>query len=159
MFKDYLPQGYKFDLPTEAQWEYACRAGTTTSLNSGKNITSKRGFCPNLDEVGWSSENSKGVTHPVGQKKPNAWGIYDMHGNVLEWCNDWYGDYPKKQVTDPIGGKSGSKRILRSGSEISNFSPFSPDNNAVFRSANRYYNYPSHKSNDIGFRVALVPIE
>ena len=84
-----LPDGYKYVLPTEAQWEYACRAGTTTALNSGKNLTSTT-ECPNMDEVGWYKYNSDGKTHPVGQKRPNNWGLYDMHGNVWEWCSDRY---------------------------------------------------------------------
>lgn len=70
------PSGYVFDLPTEAQWEYACRAGTTTSLNSGNNIESTTGSCRFLDELGWYQNNSNGMTHPVGLKKPNSWGIY-----------------------------------------------------------------------------------
>ncbi len=80
------PAGYRFDLPTEEQWEYACRAGTTTAYNNGRNITDKFGDCPNLDEIAWYISNSGGKTHSVGQKKPNAWGIYDMLGNVKEWC-------------------------------------------------------------------------
>ena len=84
------PAGYKFDIPTEAQWEYACRAGSTTAINSGKDLTSDKEYCANLDEVGWYVFNAFGVTHPVGQKNPNAWGVYDMHGNVGEWCKDWY---------------------------------------------------------------------
>lgn len=80
------PAGYRFDLPTEEQWEYACRAGTTTAYNNGRNITDKLGDCPNLDEIAWYISNSGGKTHSVGQKKPNAWGIYDMLGNVKELC-------------------------------------------------------------------------
>ena len=99
-----LPEGYEYTLPTEAQWEYACRAGTTTALNSGKNLSDKF-ECPEMDEVGWDQYNSKindkYVTHPVGQKLPNAWGLYDMHGNVEEWCLDWYGLYPTSSVTNP----------------------------------------------------------
>ena len=83
-----LPEGYEYTLPTCEQWEYACRAGTTTDLNSGKNL-SDANKCPEMDEVGWYQYNSNDMTHPVGQKKPNAWGLYDMHGNVSEWCLDY----------------------------------------------------------------------
>ena len=149
-YRNLIPNGYKFDLPTEAQWEYACRAGTTTSLNSGKNITSN-GSCYNLDEVGWYSNNSDGYTHEVGQKKPNAWGIYDMHGNVWEWCRDWYGDYPSASVTDPTGPNGGSNRVLRGGSWFSDARDC--------RSADRINYYPGSRSNELGFRLALVPVE
>ena len=84
--------GLPLDLPTEAEWEYACRAGTTTALNSGKNLADQD-LCPNLNALGWYFGNSNGTTHPVGQKMPNAWGLYDMHGNVWEWCLDWFPDY------------------------------------------------------------------
>ena len=92
-------------LPTEAEWEYACRAGTTGDYGSKDR----------LDDMGWYKNNSGDETHPVGQKKPNAWGLYDMHGNVCEWCNDWFGDYPSGSVTDPIGAESGDHRVLRGG--------------------------------------------
>ncbi|MBO6004331.1 MAG: formylglycine-generating enzyme family protein, partial [Verrucomicrobia bacterium] len=114
-----LPEGYKYTLPTEAQWEYACRAGTTTAFNNGTNIPTieqaEDEFCPNLDEVGWYIFNSEKSTHPAGQKMPNAWGLYDMHGNVFEWCLDRFGDYPIKAVTDPVGPATGSERIARGG--------------------------------------------
>jgi hypothetical protein len=92
------------DLPTEAQWEFACRA-TTTSAYAGNSI---------LSDMGWYSDNSDSQTHPVGGKQPNAWGLYDMHGNVYEWCLDWNATYPGGPVSDPVGGYS-SYRILRGG--------------------------------------------
>ena len=115
-----LPEGYEYALPTEAQWEYACRAGTTTAFNNGTNISSEEQLwwgqpCPNLDEVGWYCGDSDYTLHPVGQKKPNAWGLYDMHGNVFEWCSDWFGDYPTSAVTDPVGADTGSDRVYRGG--------------------------------------------
>ena len=91
-------------MPTEAEWEYACRAGTTGAY-AGK-----------LKDMGWYDDNSGNRTHPVGQKQPNAWGLYDMHGNVWEWCADWYGDYPGGAVTNPTGAGSGDLRVLRGGS-------------------------------------------
>lgn len=97
-----LPEGYEYSLPTETQREYACRAGTTTALNNGKNLTDKD-VCPNLNEVGWYEANSKEQTHPVGKKLPNAWGLYDMHGNVSEWVSnsDWAVNSPdfEKELT------------------------------------------------------------
>lgn len=144
--------GYRFDLPTEAQWEYACRAGTTTALNSGKNITTaeEKVNCPNLDEVGWYESNSDGKTHPVGLKKPNAWGIYDMHGNVSEWCADYWADsYDLTSLTDPIGPASDSCRVCRGGSWC-----YAPK---FCRSAKRNGDLPERAYYDFGFRVVLVP--
>lgn len=112
-----LGNGYMYTLPTDAQWEYACRAGTTTDLNSGRNLSSKAGPCPNLDELGWYNANSGGRTHAVGQKAPNAWGLFDMHGNVSEWCADWFDDeLSTDPVTDPVGPVWGSGRVSRGGS-------------------------------------------
>ena len=144
-----LPEGYEYTLPTEAQWEYACRAGTTTSLNSGKNLSDKD-QCPEMDEVGWYGYNSDDTTHPVGQKQPNAWGLYDMHGNVYERCLDWFGDYPTSAVTDPTGPDIGEYYVIRGGS----WACYARS----CRSASRYYDYPDDCWTDCGFRVALAPV-
>jgi formylglycine-generating enzyme required for sulfatase activity len=156
-YKSSLPKGYIFDLPTEAQWEYACRAGTTTDLNNGKNLTTEEGSCPNLDEVAWYKKNSD-ETHPVGQKKPNAWGIYDMHGNVKEWCRDMYCEdfYSlRKEYIDPYniyGCSHVSGRVFRGGSWF--------DDAGVCRSADRSYGgKPWDCNRYLGFRLALVPVQ
>ena len=149
--RDELPAGYRFDLPTDAQWEYACRAGTTTALNNGLNLTSEDGRCLHLDEVAWYWKNSDRKTHPVGQKKPNAWGLYDMHGNVYEWCNDWKAGYPSRAVTDPTGPASGSRRVIHGGSWYSTAQRC--------RSAGRRGSDPTYRCYDVGFRVALVRVD
>ncbi len=141
-----LPEGYEYTLPTEAQWEYACRAGTTTALNNGKNLSDIE-KCPEMDEVGWYLHNNDSKTHPVGQKQPNAWGLYDMHGNVMEWCLDWYGEYPTSSATDPTGASTGSDRVLRGGSWYIRADGC--------RSASRGYFNPDLNYYDFGFRVAL----
>jgi len=100
--------GSRYRLPTEAEWEYAARAGSTTRFSFGDD-DAKAG------EYAWFRSNSGFKTHPVGQKKPNAWGLYDIHGNVYEWCQDWYGDYPSGSVTDPTGPPSGTHKVYRGG--------------------------------------------
>jgi formylglycine-generating enzyme required for sulfatase activity len=127
-------------LPTEAEWEYACRAGTQTQFSFGDDPSA-------LGDYDWWFGNSGATTHPVGQKKPNSWGLYDMHGNGWEWCADWYGDYPKRPVTDPQGPASGSFRVLRGGAWYGNPSSC--------RSARRFSITPDGRDINCGFRVAV----
>ena len=158
-----LPRGYEYTLPTEAQWEYACRAGTTTAFNNGKNILKEEQIkdepCPNLDEVAWYRYNSDKKTHSVGQRKSNAWGLYDMHGNVVEWCLDWYDDYPTSAVVDPEGpaARVSYGRVFRGGC-WHNSNSSSIGTAAACRSACRCSNDPDFNYSVLGFRVALVPI-
>jgi formylglycine-generating enzyme required for sulfatase activity len=126
--------GYR--LPTEAEWEYACRAGTQTPFYSGTSV----------DEVGWHSGNSEGRTHPVGEKQPNSWGLYDMHGNVLEWCWDWLGNYPAEEQTGPQASSSKESRVYRGG--CWRFTALQT------RSAFRFGNKPFLQSHLVGFRIA-----
>lgn len=108
-----------YRLPTESEWEYACRAGSTTSLANGE-LTEL--FCSMdslLDEVGWYCGNSGRQIHPVGRKHPNAWGLHDMHGNLFEWCHDWYGKYPAAPGEQPHGPKCGAGKVIRGGSWFS----------------------------------------
>ena len=125
--------GRPYRLPTEAEWEYAARAGTTEERHG------------DLDAIAWYSRNSGGTTHPVGEKAANAWGLHDMIGNVWEWVQDWYGSYPGGSVTDPTGPGSGSGRVLRGGSWIY-FARYC-------RSAFRGRNSPGNRSNTLGFRL------
>jgi len=106
-----LMVGHAVRLPTEAEWEYACRAGTRTVFSFGDDLDS-------IDDHAWYGGNSDGKTHPVGQKPPNPWGLYDMHGNVREWCRDWYdaGYYARSARSDPPGAETGSSGVLRGGS-------------------------------------------
>src|SRR5205823_6477487 len=99
-----------FRLPTEAEWEYACRAGTKAKYNLGDNDGA-------LKQAGWYDANSNLATHPVGLKKPNAWGLYDMHGNVQQRCQDWYGEdyYASSPAEDPQGPAKGVEHVIRGG--------------------------------------------
>jgi formylglycine-generating enzyme required for sulfatase activity len=134
--------GRVYRLPTEAQWEYACRAGSKTAYS----FDDEEGLLP---VYGWFYRNSSQRTHTVGLLEPNAWGLYDMHGNVWEWCSDWHEEYPKGAVSDPTGPKKGSIRVRRGGGW--SFKA------AYCRSAIRYGFDPSHRFDSIGFRVALSP--
>jgi len=129
-------------LPTEAQWEYACRAGTTTTFNTGDKES-------DLEQAAWLNKNSGMQTHPVGQKKPNAWGLYDMHGNVWEWVQDYFGDkyYAESPPVDPKGPASGGNRVSRGGSWS--------DGPGNCRAALRGKNDPGHRGVYVGFRVVL----
>lgn len=136
--------GRVYRLPTEAEWEYACRAGSKAAYSFGANLKT-------LGDYAWFGENSGSQTHPVGEKKANAWGLYDMHGNVWEWCSDWYDKYPNGSVSDPSGPSEGSRRVYRGGSWFLDA--------ADCRSANRYGFDPSYRNFNVGFRVALSPRE
>ena len=144
LYADKLPAGYKFYLPSETEWEYACRAGTVTALNSGKNLSGEGKFKQsdaNLDEVGWYEVNSRGNHQPIGLKKPNAWGLYDMHGNVREWTRSW-------DLTWYVN--SGGRKITRGGSFF--------DMAKFCRSASRTSTNQCGLGDNLGFRVALVKI-
>ncbi|MDE5544909.1 MAG: formylglycine-generating enzyme family protein, partial [Bacteroidales bacterium] len=143
--------GKKYVLPTEAQWEYAARGGVhkTKKMHAGSN---------DIDEVAWYYENSYGLgsehpdcgTHPVGTKKANALGIYDMSGNVWEWCSDWYMDrYDKADDYNPQGPDNGSSRVSRGGSWLSYA--------VLCRVSYRYFINPDNRFNYLGFRVAVLP--
>ncbi|MEO5368333.1 MAG: formylglycine-generating enzyme family protein [Magnetococcus sp. WYHC-3] len=159
------------DLPTEAQWEYACRAGATSALDAGKNLT-RLDICPNLAAMGRYSDNldpSENATYGysidkmsgiertdkkfgiavAGSYAANNWGLYDMHGNVWEWCLDWYGEYPAGAQTDPKGATYGTVRVLRGGSW--------EDSARMCRAANRGRGgMPGSQNGDFGFRVAMT---
>ena len=141
-----------YDLPTEAQWEYAARAGSTTAFYNGGITEMGTGYDPNLDAIGWYAYNSGSETHPVAQKTPNAWGLYDMSGNVWEWCQDWYSNsyYESSPSTDPTGPSSGSyHRVVRGGSCISY--------TQYCRSAYRAGRKPNDWTSYLGFRLVLSP--
>lgn len=134
--------GKQFRIPTEAEWEYAARGGhnATPSKYSGSSF---------YDNVAWYSGNCESKPHPVGGKTPNELGIYDMSGNVWEWCYDWYGGYSGNTQTDPVGPNSGTYRILRGGSWYENGTSCRITNRRNFNPTNKYY--------DIGLRIVLIP--
>jgi formylglycine-generating enzyme len=135
-------EGKSYRLPTEAEWEYACRAGTSTRFSFGDNES-------DLDKYAWRYDkpNANGRTHSVGQKRPNGYGLYDMHGNVWEWCQDWYGEnyYAQSPGNDPAGASSGESRVLRGG--------FWSGDPSFCRSAYRFRNSPVGRDYYVGFRV------
>ena len=138
----------RYRLPTEAEWEYACRAGTTTPFHTGETLSTDQA---NYNGNSTYGDGKKGIyrekTTPVGSFAPNAWGLYDMHGNIWQWCQDWHGGYQRTDVVDPQGPKSGKYRSLRGGSFSSH---------AVFcRSANRTYNEPGNRTEFYGCRVCF----
>ena len=132
-----LPVGFTYTLPTEAQWEYACRAGTTGA------------YPGDIDALAWHAGNSGGTKHPVARREPNDWGFHDMSGNVLEWCFDWYGDYPGGAVIDPRGPRHGYYRMARGGSWRME--------SHVGRSAARSGGSAGRLDYTLGFRLALCP--
>ena len=132
--------GKQFRLPTEAEWEYAARGGNRSRgyKFAGGNY---------LSSLAWYADNSNSQTHPVGQKSPNKLGLYDMSGNVWEWCHDWYGAYSSGSQTNPTGPSSGSLRVRRGGSWI--------DNARCCRSSDRCSLTPSYRLSGLGLRLAL----
>lgn len=135
--------GLTMRLPTEAEWEYACRAGTTTRYYMGDNES-------DLARAGWYRENSGCKTHPTGEKKPNNFGLYDMHGNIWEWCEDWYAEnyYNRNPTIDPPGPRSGKFRVLRGGA--------CGHGKLVCRSASRSWDMQGSQSKYLGFRVVIL---
>jgi formylglycine-generating enzyme required for sulfatase activity len=136
--------GYR--LPTEAEWEYAAKGGASTPVQTVKYAGSA-----NLEEIAWTSSNSGNTTHPVAQKKANGLGLYDMSGNVWEWCWDWKGDYSTSAQTDPAGPASGTYRVIRGGNWYSSA--------GYARLSDRYSYTPDYRNYDIGFRVVLPAVQ
>ncbi|MBF0401761.1 MAG: formylglycine-generating enzyme family protein [Magnetococcales bacterium] len=134
--------GKRYRLPTEAEWEYAARAGTTTSRYWGEAVDT-------MERYAWYTENAGKRTRAVGQLQPNGWGLYDMLGNVWEWCQDWYGSksYADGPVVDPQGPSEGSGRVLRGGS-WSNYASF-------IRSAHRFELNPTYRRRNLGLRLLM----
>jgi len=147
----HLPEGYLYRLPTEAEWEYACRSGKITAFAFGSALSStKANFNGNHPYGGGLKGPFLDQTAPVGSYPPNAWGLYDMHGNVWEWCEDWYGNYPGGEVVDPTGPATGSKRVIRGGNWFLM--------GRYCRAADRMHDFPGSKADSLGFRVVLAPL-
>ncbi|MFC1588143.1 formylglycine-generating enzyme family protein [Planctomycetota bacterium] len=137
-----ISMGARYRLPTEAEWEYACRAGAKARFCFGNSLDK-------LGDYAWYCENSSRRMHEVGTKKPNNWGLYDMHGNAWEWCQDWHqNQYPAKKAIDPTGPDYGNERVIRGGCCWGDF--------RICRSSNRDWSYAGYEySQGIGFRVVL----
>jgi formylglycine-generating enzyme required for sulfatase activity len=140
-----------YRLPTEAEWEYCCRAGTTTPFHFGATIsTAQANFAGDIVYGNGKKGVNRKKTRPVGSFPPNAWGLYDMHGNVAQWCEDRFGNYPPQHVTDPQGADKGGSRILRGGSW--------EDGPALCRSACRAWDSPDNRGDGtFGFRLCFSP--
>ncbi|MBL8798202.1 MAG: formylglycine-generating enzyme family protein [Planctomycetia bacterium] len=142
--------GWRVRLPTEAEWEYACRAGTDSAYNDGSSVKSARAEDRNLNSLAWYQEGGDRTLRPVGGRKPNAWGLYDMHGNACEWCQDYYGPYEARDQADPRGPDKGKFRVIRGGSY---------DLNAEdCRSAWRMWREAGEQHKAIGLRLVLERI-
>jgi formylglycine-generating enzyme required for sulfatase activity len=143
-----LPAGWQYTLPTEAQWEYACRTGTTTRFSFGNDESDLNtyGWCGGL--VGNGNAKDEHYAHKVAQRKANRWGLHDMHGNVCEWCRDWY-QIELRGGTDPQGPAEGSARVYRGGNWA--------DQAKFCRSADRNSDVPTSRGGALGFRLAAVP--
>ncbi len=139
-----VPAGYAWRLPTEAEWEYACRAGTTNRFSYGDDLDYS-----SLAQYAWYVGNSGNGTHLVGQKGANPWAIHDLHGNVQEWCQDWYGPYLGESQADPRGAGTGAARVIRGGAWALT--------GAACRSAARSFAKPEYRDDLVGFRTVLAP--
>ncbi len=153
-----IPTNYAYRLPTESEWEYACRAGTTTAFYLGSSLHSGQANFNGqyeYDAAAGLIKDLNGIflqrTSPVGSYAANAWGLYDMVGNVWEWCQDWYGAYPTGSVIDPPGPAAGSSRVVRGG--------YWNAEGRYCRSAQRHDSLPAAASNTTGFRVVLAPVQ
>ncbi len=135
-----LPPGFEYRLPTEAEWEYACRAGSTNRFSFGNDLTLG-------DRFAWTAENCEGTTHPVGKKEPNAWGLYDMHGNVWEWCQDWFEPYKPGALVDPAGPVTNKYKVFKGGGWNQDLQYGS--------ASSRFMMAPSNGIHFVGFRVVL----
>lgn len=144
-----LMPGGTFRLPTEAEWEYACRAGTTTAFWFGDQITPEQvNYDGNFPYAGGPKGQCRNKTVPVKALPCNGWGLYQMHGNVLEWCQDWYAEYPAVTVVDPTGPVEGELRVLRGGSWV--------DLGGRERSAIRFFDNPDTRDDDFSFRLVYA---
>lgn len=137
-----LPAGYEYRLPSEGEWEYACRAGATNLYSFGDDAGVAEQFA-------WTAENSDAATHPVGLKRPNAWGLYDTHGNIWEWCSDWFEAYPAAPLTDPVGPATSKYKLFKGGGWNQDLE--------YGRASSRFMMSPSNGIHFVGFRLALGP--